>query len=63
MQAWGHMECASVRILDKQTAQSLQFVHSQYTDNLKQAGFQQGSQGTSAQNIHTQTHAHVCACT
>lgn len=61
MQVWGHMECTSVRTMVKQTAQALQSVHGQYTDNLKQSGFQQESQGTSAQYIHTHTthtHAH-----
>jgi len=57
------MGCTSVRTLDKRTAQPLQFVHSQSTDNFKQAGFQQESQGMSAQYTHTYTHEHACACT
>jgi len=69
MQAWVYMEGTSVRTLEKHTAQPLQFVHIQYTDNFKQAGFQQVIQRTSAQYIHTHpytkhthTHAHACAC-
>jgi len=60
MQAWVHMECTSVRTLEKQTAQPLQFVHSHYTDNYKQVGFQQESQG-SLPNIYIHKHTHTCA--
>jgi len=66
MKAWDHMECTSVRTLEKQTAQPLQFVHRQYTDNFKQAEFQQESQEMSAQYIqthtYTNTHTHARAC-
>jgi len=61
MQAWDHMECTSVRTLEKQTAQPLQFVHSQYTDNFKQAGFQQECLPNIYINKHIHMHMHVCA--